>query len=27
VLTECELMPKYDGLPFTGEEIARRVQS
>jgi len=26
-LTECELMPKYDGLPFTGEEIARRVQS
>jgi 2-oxoglutarate ferredoxin oxidoreductase subunit alpha len=27
VLTECELMPKYDGLPFTGEEIARRLSS
>jgi len=27
VLGECELMPKYDGLPFTGEEIARRAQS
>ncbi len=27
VLTESELMPKYDGLPFTGEEIARRLSS
>lgn len=25
VLSECELMLRYDGLPFTGEEIARRV--
>ena len=24
VVNECELMPKYDGMPFTGEEIARR---
>ena len=24
-LTECELILRYDGLPFTGEEIARRV--
>ena len=24
VLSECELMLRYDGLPFTGEEIARR---
>ncbi len=27
VLGECELVLKYDGLPFTGEEIARRAQS
>jgi 2-oxoglutarate ferredoxin oxidoreductase subunit alpha len=27
VLSECALMPKYDGLPFTGEEIARRLSS
>jgi len=26
-LTECELVLRYDGLPFTGEEIARRVES
>jgi 2-oxoglutarate ferredoxin oxidoreductase subunit alpha len=26
-LGECDLMPKYDGLPFTGGEIARRVRS
>jgi len=25
VLTQCELMTKYDGLPFTAEEIARRI--
>jgi len=23
---ECELLTKYDGMPFTGEEIARRMQ-
>ncbi len=23
---ECELMTKYDGMPFTGEEIARRLR-
>jgi len=26
-LGECELMTRYDGMPFTGEEIARRVKS
>ena len=26
-LGECELMPKYNGLPFTGEEIARKMSS
>jgi 2-oxoglutarate ferredoxin oxidoreductase subunit alpha len=26
-LGECELMSRYDGLPFTGEEIARRAGS
>jgi len=25
-LTECELMLRYDGMPFTGEEIARRAE-
>jgi 2-oxoglutarate/2-oxoacid ferredoxin oxidoreductase subunit alpha len=25
VLPDCELLLKYDGLPFTGEEIARRL--
>ena len=25
VLDECELLLRYDGMPFTGEEIARRV--
>jgi 2-oxoglutarate ferredoxin oxidoreductase subunit alpha len=24
VVRECALLTKYDGLPFTGEEIARR---
>jgi 2-oxoglutarate ferredoxin oxidoreductase subunit alpha len=26
-LGECELMTRYDGMPFTGEEIARRARS
>jgi len=26
VLSDCELMLRYDGLPFTGEEIAERVR-
>jgi len=27
LLSECELMTRYDGLPFTGREIAARVKS
>ena len=27
VLGECEHVLRYDGMPFTGEEIARRVAS
>ncbi|UCC67738.1 MAG: 2-oxoacid:acceptor oxidoreductase subunit alpha [Armatimonadota bacterium] len=26
-VAQCELMTRYDGMPFTGEEIARRVKS
>ena len=26
-IAECELMSRYDGMPFTGEEIARRAGS
>jgi 2-oxoglutarate ferredoxin oxidoreductase subunit alpha len=26
ILEECRLMLRYDGMPFTGEEIARRVK-
>jgi 2-oxoglutarate ferredoxin oxidoreductase subunit alpha len=27
ILPDCELMLKYDGLPFTGEEIVERIRS
>ena len=27
ILSGCELMTRYDGMPFTGEEIVERIRS